>query len=393
MINRIIAYDIAEMGKTKVLSEAKVLYKSKVLNEEQWNKIREEYASKLYSPSVFMKVVLFIFSLIGMITVIGPIAALFGDIGKSGYQILAFILGILILFFTERVLIKQKSHFNSGITEAGIFGGLSFIAFGLLSLDPPGLFISLIVGLILTLFAAIRYLNLFALILAVGFFCGIIFRVIADIGGIVEALMPFIFMTIFGILYWYAKKLQAKLPNVIFENQFILIKTLALTLFYISGNYFVVRKLSVQLMGLNLSPHDDIPFAFVFYILTALVPIGYLFWGIKQKSILLIRVGLLAIALSAFTFRYYFSLGHPVLLITISGVVLITIALVFFNYLKQIRYGFTRELLLHEKWGSQNLTAIIASQTLGGNKINGTTGDDAMFNGGRFGGAGAGGNW
>ena len=103
MINRIIAYDIAELEKTKVLSQAKVLYKSKVLNEEQWNTIREKYASKLYSPSVFMKVVLFIFSLIGMTTVIGPIAALFGDIGKSGYQILAFILGVLILLFTEKI--------------------------------------------------------------------------------------------------------------------------------------------------------------------------------------------------------------------------------------------------------------------------------------------------
>ena len=393
MINRIIAYDIAELEKTKVLSQAKVLYKSKVLNEEQWNTIREKYASKLYSPSVFMKVVLFIFSLIGMTTVIGPIAALFGDIGKSGYQILAFILGILILFFTERVLIKQKSHFNSGITEAGIFSGLSFIAFGLLSLDPPGLYLSLFVGLILTLFAAIRYLNLFALVLAIGFFCGIIFRVITDIGGFVEALMPFIFMTLFGILYWFTKKLQAKLPNVIFENQFIVLKTLALTLFYISGNYFVVRKLSFELMGLNISPNDDIPFALVFYILTALVPIGYLYWGIKRKSILLIRVGLLTIALSALTFRYYFSLGHPVLIITVSGALLILIALVIFNYLKQIRNGYTRELLLHEKWSSQNLTAIIASQTLGGNKINDPTDDAAMFNGGSFGGAGAGGNW
>ena len=212
-------------------------------------------------------------------------------------------------------------------------------------------------------------------------------------GGIVEALMPFIFMTVFGLLYWVAKKLQAKLPNVIFENQFIVLKTLALTLFYISGNYFVVRKLSIELMGLNLSPNDDIPFALVFYILTALVPIGYLYWGIKRKSILLIRVGLLTIALSALTFRYYFSLGHPVLIITLSGALLILIALVIFNYLKQIRNGYTRELLLHEKWSSQNLTAIIASQTLGGNKINDPTDDATMFNGGSFGGAGAGGNW
>jgi len=229
--------------------------------------------------------------------------------------------------------------------------------------------------------------------LAIGFFGGILFRIITNIGGVVEALMPFIFMAIFGVIYWTSKKLQQRLSNVVFENQFVLVKTIALTLFYLAGNYFVVRKLSVELMGLNLSEHDDIPYAFVFYILTALVPIGYLYRGIKMKSILLIRVGLLIIALSAFTFKYYFSLGHPVLTITVSGALLIIIALVLFNYLKQVRGGFTRELLLQDKWNSPNLTALIASQTLGGNKADNPTDNDGLMSGGSFGGAGAGGNW
>ncbi len=392
MNNSIIAYNIVELEKKEVLSKAEILYKSQLLNEEQWDKIKTEFASKLYTPSIFMKLLLFIFSLIGMTTVIGPIGAMFGDLGELGYRILSFFLGILILFITERILIKNKSHFKSGITEAGIYSGLSFIAFGTIGFDPQNLIICAIIGLALTTFAAIRYLNLLALVSAIGFFGWIIFQIITSIGGTIEALMPFIFMVTFGLIYWFSNKLQEKLPQVIFNNHFVVVKAISLLLFYSAGNYFVVRELSTSLMGLNLSEQDEIPFAIVFYLLTALVPIGYLYWGIKNKSILFIRVGLTILALSIVTFKYYFSLGIPMVTVTVSGAILIGIALVLFNYLKLIRSGFTRELLLRDNWNTRDLAAIIASQTLGGNRTM-SSDNDVIFKGGSFGGAGAGGNW
>ena len=393
MIDLIIAYDIAELEKKTVLNEAENLYRSGLLNDEQRQKTGEVFASKLYTPSLFMKVLLFVFSLVGMTTIIGPIAAIIGNVGRSGFQFLALLLGIFLIFFTERILIKNKFHFNSGITEAGIFSGLLFIAFGILGSQPDNGILYPVVGFILAAFAAIRYLNLFALVLTIGFFAWIIFKILTAIGGVAEALIPFVFMATFGLLYWFSIKLQKILANVIFEKQFILLKTISLLFFYVAGNYFVVRELSIRLMGLNLSGEDDIPFAFLFYLLTALVPVGYLYWGITRKSILLIRVGLLAIALSVITFKYYFSLGPPVITITVSGIVLIAIALTLLNYLKQMRGGFTREQLIIEKWSSQDLAAIIASQTLGGNKVSEPVSEEPLFNGGRFGGGGAGGSW
>jgi hypothetical protein len=393
MNRSIIAYDTAELEKTKVLSEAASLHQSKFIYDAQWEQTKQAYATKLYTPSFFVKVLLFILSLLGMSTIIGPIGAILGLVGDSSYQILSLIIGILLLFLTEKVLINNMHHYNSGITEAGIYSSLAFIAFGILGTGQREPIVYALLGLFLSSVAAIRYLNLFALISAIGFFSWIIFLIVTGIGGVIEALMPFIFMSTFGLMYWCCQILQKKLPNVIFENQFVIAKTIALCLFYASGNYFVVCELSIRLMGLALSEHDDIPFAIVFYLLTALVPMAYSYWGIRKKSILFIRVGLLTLALSVVTFKYYFSLGFPVITITITGAILIIVALVFFNYLKQIRGGFTREILLHNKWHSSDLTAFIASQTLGGNKIANTSGSDTLFGGGKFGGAGAGGNW
>ena len=91
MINFLIAFDIDLLEKKWVLAKAKDLYRSNLLNEEQWQKISEEFASGIYTPSLFMRVLLFIFSLAGMFTIIGPIGAILGDIGRSGFQILALL--------------------------------------------------------------------------------------------------------------------------------------------------------------------------------------------------------------------------------------------------------------------------------------------------------------
>ena len=393
MNKSIIAYNIPELEKKNVLSEAQNLFKSNVLNKEQWGKIQEEFATKLYTPSFTMRVLLFIVSLIGMSTIMGPIGLIVGDVGENGHRILSFLFGISLILFTELKLIKKESHYNSGVTEAGIYAGLSFIAFALLGSKSHSLVVYPLVGFLLAAYAAVRYLNLTALVLTIGFFGWILFQVLSDIGGIAQALMPFIFITAFGLIYWGSNKVRAKLTAEFLNDQFIILQTISLVLVYLAGNYFVVRELSVKMLGLTLSEHEDIPFAFVFYCLTALVPIAITYWGIKYKSVLLIHVALLTIALSVITFKYYFSLGMPVLTITLSGAILIIVALLLLNYLKQPRKGYTREKLLDNKWSSTDIMAVVASQTLGGNQSSGSVSEDINFGGGKFGGAGAGGNW
>ena len=97
--------------------------------------------------------------------------------------------------------------------------------------------------------------------------------------------------------------------------------------------------------------------------------------------------------ISAVTFKYYFSLGQPILSITIAGAFLISISLLLLNYLKQNKHGFTREKLISDKAISNDLVAFIASQSLGGNKPSLTNDDNQKFGGGEFGGAGAGNKW
>jgi uncharacterized membrane protein YgcG len=125
--------------------------------------------------------------------------------------------------------------------------------------------------------------------------------------------------------------------------------------------------------------------------LTILIPITYLYFGIRNKDVVLLRVSLVAFAFSVFTFKYYYGFGHPEYSLTAAGAVLTALTLLLMNYLKTMRNGFTRENLLSEKWGDMNIQAIIISQTMGGNQV--AVSDDFKSGGGEFGGGGASGNY
>jgi uncharacterized membrane protein YgcG len=143
------------------------------------------------------------------------------------------------------------------------------------------------------------------------------------------------------------------------------------------------------MMNLYLGPDQDIPFAIIFYILTAIIPIVYLYLGIHTKDVVLIRVSIFLVALSAFTFKYYFSFGHPEITLTIAGGLVLTITLLLLNYLKISKYGYTRENLLSEKWGDMNVEAFIISQTVGGNQVDAVASQGDSGGGGEFGGGGS----
>lgn len=383
-----IAYNRKELEKHIILNEARDLFKSGLLQQDQWDAIQTEYANKMYSPSIIMKVFLFLVTSLAMGALMGPLVLIFQDAGMAGLRGLSFLFGLGLIIFTEIQFISIKNQYKSGAVESGIFVGFAFITFGILSFEDFNQWAPLILGCTITTFITWRYLNLFALVLSIGFFSVLLFQLLFVFAPFMQPFLPFIFMVFFASLYGLGILFKSRSTSIFYNNHFIIIQTLALILFYLSGNYFVVRELSVNRLGLNLSANGNIPGAYLFYFFTAVIPLFYMYWGVRIKSILFIRVALLCLALSVITLKIYFSLGMPVVTITVSGALMIAIALYFNNYLKQIRNGFTREKLLNNKWSTSDLMPFIASQTLGGSPVDVST-NDTEFGGGEFGGGGA----
>jgi uncharacterized membrane protein YgcG len=157
-------------------------------------------------------------------------------------------------------------------------------------------------------------------------------------------------------------------------------------LFYASGNYFVVED-----VGEMLFPGFHMPFSFIFWIFTALTPLGYVYFGLKIHDRLLLRIGLLMIALSVLTFKYYFSVGHHEVTLTVAGAILLLVAYYAIRYLKNNSGKFTYQAdRSDDNPGFQGTEALVIAQTASGSVV---PEKDFGFGGGKFGGGGAGGNY
>ena len=383
------AYNETGLYNLAVLKETKRWLKQHFIEDERFQKIKEAHVSPFYHPNFVIRVLLFVATLFALSGVTGILSlmALGVDEGDIFLSFCCIFYGVGSFIFLEKVFIESNHHYKSGVNEALIYHACCFTIGGVMGVSDFDPHMGLFASFIILTFAAIRYLDLVCTIAATLAFAGILFYEFYNIGGIFQQIIPFVFLTFFTPLYFFVKRLKGKSELKFWSNNLLIVEGLSLLFIYIAGNYLVVRELSVEMMDLNLEEGADIPFAFIFYGLTVLIPLAYLYFGIKNNDIVLIRVSLIVIAFSVFTFKYYYSLGHPEITLTVAGLILLAVSILLLNYLKTPKHGFTRENLLTEKWANMNAEAFIISQTMGGNQV--TVKEEFKGGGGGFGGGGA----
>jgi hypothetical protein len=384
------AYNETGLYNLAVLKESKRWMKQQLIGADQFQKISGVYTSDFYHPNFIIRILLFVAAVFALSGVTGLLAVFLSDSGERLIAPGCIIYGIASFFFLEKVFIG-KNHYKSGVTEALLYhacgftiGGLGFFA----EFNEHGWFMA---SFVVLAFAAIRYLDLVCTILATFAFGGFLFYECYNLEGIFQLIIPFVFIALFIPIYFVVKRLKRNERFKFWYNNLLIVEFTSLLIVYAAGNYLVVRELSIEFMGLYIDEGNDIPFSFAFYILTVVVPIGYLYFGIKNKDIVLLRVSLIVLAFSVFTFKFYFSLGHPEVTLTAAGVILLAVSILLLNYLKKQRNGFTRENILSEKWANMNAEAFIISQTMGGNQV--TVKEQFKGGGGSFGGGGSSGGY
>ncbi len=380
------AYNETGLYNLAVIKEAKRWCKQDLIEEAQLTIIKENYISSFYHPNFIIRILLFVATLLALSGVSGFLGLMVSDTGESVIAFCCLLYGFVSFIFLEKIFIKKNHHYKSGVTEGMLYHACGFTITGMIWMADFNTHFILITCFVVFSFTAFRYLDLLTTIAAILSFAGILFYTCYDAGGVLQMIIPFVFIIAFGIVYVIVKKMKARKALQFWSLNLLIVEGLSLLFIYAAGNYLVVRELSVNLMDLYLEEGQDIPFAYIFYGLTVIIPAAYLYFGIKNKDIVLLRVSLIVIAFSVFTFKYYFSLGHPEITLTLAGAILLGITLLLFNYLKTIRHGFTRENHLAEKWGNLNLQAFIVSQTLGGNQAVASeqveTGGGGTFGGG-----------
>jgi hypothetical protein len=378
------AYNIEWLYNLIVIKETKRWLRQGFIETAQFDQISQAHPSEFYHPNFIIRVLLFVATLLALAGVTGLIALMVFQFGDDTAWFMFTLYGIISFVVVDRLFIDSNKHYKSGVTEALIYHAAGFTIGGIAgSTESPS--ITLVCAIIVFSLAAIRYLDLVCTAAAIAAICGFIFYQCDEAGGIALMIMPFIFIILFTAIYFVIRYFSGRSQLRIWSDNFTLAEGISLLIIYAAGNYMVVRELSIEMMSLTIEEGQDIPFAIIFYSLTAIIPIIYLYFGIRFRDVVLLRVSLIVVAFTVFTFKFYYGFGHPEITLTLAGVILIGITLTLMNYLKIIRFGFTRDSLLEEKWANSNLQAFIVSQTLGGNEVvpdEGFKGGDGGFGGG-----------
>lgn len=354
-------------------------FSQNIITKEQFEKTKINFPENFYRPGIFVKIGLFLFACIACAFFIGVMSLFIIDAANNVFSVVSIFCCACFVFFLE-YLIRERMLFHSGVDNALLYAALGtaitpvFLSFENLEIWQYCIFILLVFSL-----AIYRYADIY--VSAAAFVA--LFTLLANLMmkfALGKALLPFAIIMVSVIIYFLARKIKI----TYYKDCRIVIEVLSLITIYLGGNYYVVREGNAYLSDLAMFISPQIPFASIFYALTLAIPLIFIFLGLKTHNRILLLVGLLALAFSIFTYRYYFGFLTVSQGLTVGGIAMILLSILCIKYLHKPHYGLCDEPDSERKLA--NFEALMAAQYLGQ-----TPQENSLeFGGGSFSGGGAG---
>lgn len=386
-----ISYNKTWLLNSRLLNEAEKDFKHGLITDAERMVVKEKYPVGFYTPNLLIRIGLFILTcfVVGFANgLLSLMAMSSGVIESFGWLLFLGLLSYLAL----ELMIREKHHYRSGVDDALLFVSSCLFAgsFGIMILranDMNYLWMSALIFL-LTTYLMLRFADmLMALACIVSFFAFIFFSWTKIVPGLTT--VPFIMMLVSGLTYWLVYAYSKRKEYVIYENCLIVAQIVSLAALYAAGNFYVVQTLSNEMTG----QAKPIAFGAIFWVWTIALPFVYLWFGIKKKDVILLRISLLLIAAAAITFRTYYHILSLDVTLTIVGAVILGIVYALMKYLKTPKHGFTaKELDDAHMMDHLKIESLLIAETFT-NAPSAPTNKGVEFGGGDFGGGGSSGGF
>jgi len=382
-----IAYNTTDLDNESVCDQATAAFRHGTIDGETYKKILSSHKSNLYTPHFFIRIGLMILTLVIISFSAGLLGLLFG-----GFDSITafFIFMALVCYGSLELMVRKKQYFNAGIDNLLQWSTLFFLLGAVLINNSYEFTLMSLLMFLASAWMAWRFVD--ALMSLVAYFSMLIFifLVYVKFGDIAKATAPFALMMVSALIFFLIRRMQHKSSLRYHQFCFDVVMVCTLISFYACGNYFVVKELSNEMFHLQLQLSDPIPFGWLFWILTVTIPVIYIFTGLKKKDRIFLRTGLLLIAITVLTIRYY----HEILAIEkaflLAGIILVAISYACIKFLDTPKAGFTFEEDDTANKDLLQLEALILAETFG-KKVEAQP--QMEFGGGSGGGGGAGGTF
>lgn len=385
-----IAYNKTDLDNNYLVDEAQELKRAEFIDDIQFKEIKNKFPELKRNKHILLRILFGFLGSLAFISICGFVALIyFGvnyDYNKSYMYFFAFVCST-IGFLGVEFLVKQK-QFGYGIDDAFLLGAqmaiLSYVGF----LSDGNKLVIAITAAIITAICYLRYLHVITALCFAASCAFVLIYSSFNIGAWAQTLLPFNLMILAVIGYWMSKKYLKYSMEVYYIKGVLAINSFCLVLFYISGNYLVVRQLSESLLDVVVTPEQDIPFSYFFYAFTFLVPLLYLYFSLVKKDRIMLWISIATLAFAIYSFRYYHHLLPLEVGLTCGGLILFIFTYLLIKKLEHRKMGITFET---DKFDNVELlenleTLISSSQT----SIKPQHTDGVKFGGGDFGGGGSG---
>lgn len=379
-----IAYNRQSLVNRNIRQEAAKALAKDVISGEEDQRIRETYPVKLYIPNIFIRIGIFLLTVLAVACGLG-LSMLITE-GGAGLVILWGIIcyGALELF------IARQHVYRAGVDDALVWTAGTLIFTGAAFLAPEmSATHACELALLLAAWGMLRYADRLMAIVAYGALISLIFHLLTTIGKFSAALIPFVFMAVSVVVYFLFTGISTRESLRHYHACLSLLPVAALLSFYLSVNYYVVQQVNASLHG-ETAP---VALGWFWWTSTGIVPVGYIVWGIRKKDAILLWTGLALVVATVFTIRYYYHVLPADLAMIIAGTILLIGAYALIRYLRIPRNGFT-SAAPDEPHLLQNLPveALVLVETF--KTVPSSTADQpGQFGGGSGGGGGAGGTY
>ncbi|SHL81973.1 hypothetical protein [Flavobacterium saccharophilum] len=387
-----IAHDKQLLDDLALLEEANSLQNAGFISKEQKDLIKKQLPDFKNQKYILVRLGFFLLgsflygSICGAISIVGMV----GD--ELYFKICCYIFAG-VGFAGAEFLANQK-YYGHGLDDAFILGAILNVGFAI-GITTDGY--ELIIAIFMAIAAFVmyrRYLHLPSLLVFCLASCAVLFYGLFEFGEIGKTILPFAAMISAAGFYFSTKKSIHSLTESYYYNGLLLANSFCLILFYLSCNYLVVRELSIMLLGNEILPGTDIPFAYFFYAFTLIVPIIYLVQALKTKDRIMLWISFLAIGFSIYTIRFYHSVLPIEVALTLGGVVLFAIAYFSIKKLKEKERGLTfKPDRINHSNALLNAEALIVASTFGMKPGVKPESSPMEFGGGGYSGGGSEGNF
>jgi len=387
-----IAYKTEELNNQLVQDAAQEAFYEELIDELTYATIIKRHLNTLYTPNLFIRLGLALLTIIiGLATLI--LFGLFlysGAAGNGAFTALLVILAI-VSYLTLELLVKTKKYYNAGTDNILMLFTAGFTWAAYLFDGPANNYLASGVLCIICIWLCYRFTDVLMGMVAYIFLLASLYMLCMQLQAIKA--IPFVLMTVSPLVYIAMNKLYELRKSLYHRKAIAGTGLLAVLSFYLCGNYYFASEIvsfNTLINGQSSALFAE-PF---FWLCTLLIPFCYLLYGIRAKSLLFIRCGIVLLAVGIVTLHYYQSFMPADIALILGGLIIIGVSSMLIVYLRQQKHGFVLGSIntRRDKEDFGNAEALILAQAAQAGH-SATPQQGVQFGGGSSGGGGAAGDY